>query len=187
MPSCIYTPAGLGEFSADGRLFQEPELGDVVFYSYPTATTFGMPHVGVVVDVSRWSSSKTFVAVEGQVDMSVVKAVRSNEQVIGFGRPIFERRPGSKQLQTDSLVRVDPSRVHLGSRGADVMNVQIALKRIGYLSDGLYSPAVFDAATRRAFARWQRVSGHVGSDADGVPSPASLESLGFVSGIFVIS
>lgn len=174
-----------------------------------------MPHVGIVVDVTAWSDG-LFVAVEGQVDGCVKKVTRHRFDVLGFGRPDFERpgwdvnvqtgrwfsrwRPGrkvnvqtgnkiygrpareDKTVQTDRPVSV--YRVQPGRRGRDVMNVQLALVRAAGLDH--YAPGVFDESTRRAFARWQRILGHVGPDADGVPTLATLERLGDHTGVFTI-
>lgn len=188
IPSCVYSPSGLGEFSADGRLFREPREGDVVFFSFPTVPSdpFGMPHVGIVVDVSTWRDSRTFSTVEGQVDDSVRRMLRDSTCVIGFGRPDYSRdvRPGrGSKLQTDPIF-VDPSRVSPSASGRDVVNVQLALSRLDLLDR--CTPGVFDAPTRLAFAHWQRISGHVGRDADGIPTPASVASLGEISGVFSI-
>ena len=186
IPSCIYSPSGLAEFSADGRLFREPAVGDVVFYGFPTVASemFGMPHVGIVVDADGWRTDRVFKAVEGQVENSVRVMLRDATCVTGFGRPRFDvskARPGrSPKLQTVPFV--DPTRLSLSSAGRDVVNVQLALERLGLLDR--YSPGVFDAPTRLAFAHWQRVSGYVGGDANGVPTPASVSSLGNISGVF---
>lgn len=142
-----------------------------------------MPHVGIVVDTDGRKTPVQFVSVEGQVDNGVVQARRNVSDVIGFGRPVFKVWPGiDSSSQTGPVVST--SGLSLSSVGRDVVNVQLALSRLGLLDR--HTPGVFDQATRLAFARWQRMSGHVGPDADGIPTPASLESLGLISGAFRI-
>lgn len=186
MPACVYTPNGLAEFIFAERWRRAPEPGDVVFYNFSTKQTdkFSMPHVGIVVDVAGWDRYSKFQAVEGGVDGSVALMVRSGVDTIGFGRPVFKSRPGmAAEMQTGPVfVRVD--RVRLGASGRDVLNVQLALEQVGCLSE--YTPAVFDAKTERGYIRWQRLIGHVGPDADGVPSAGTLDQLGERTGVFRI-
>lgn len=65
-----------------------------------------------------------------------------------------------------------------------MLNVQLALERLVGLDD--HVPALFDDSTTVAFARWQRLTGHVGSDANGVPTRLNLERLGAESGLFSV-
>lgn len=185
MPACVYTPIGLAEFMAARQVVSEPQTGDVAFYCFSTKQTdvFSMPHAGIVVDVAGWKKYRRFQSVEGGVDGSVVMVVRSSDDVIAFARPDFGLRPGieNSKMQTGPVF-VDSSRVKPGSSGRDVMNVQLALERVVGLRE--YTPAVFDAVSQRAFARWQRMVGHVGSDLNGVPTPGTLSSLGEISGVY---
>ena len=185
MPACVYTPSGLAEFIFSRRWRSDPRPGDIVFFNFATKQTdrFGMPHVGIVTDVSEWKRLGRFQSVEGQVDDTVKIVTRGKFETIGFGRPNFKVRPGRQNLQTGPVF-VNPSNVKPGSRGSDVLNVQLALVKLAGLEK--HSPAVFDSATQRAFARWQRLIGFVGSDADGVPTPSSIRRLGEISGIFSI-
>lgn len=142
-----------------------------------------MPHVGIVTDVSEWKRLERFQSVEGQVDGTVKIVTRGKFETIGFGRPNFKVRPGRRNLQTGPVF-VNPSKIKPGSRGPDVLNVQLALVKLAGLQN--HSPAVFDSETQKAFARWQRLIGFVGSDADGVPTPSSIRRLGEISEIFSI-
>lgn len=185
IPACVYAPSGLAEFIFSRRWRSEPRPGDIAFFNFATKQTdpFGMPHVGIVTDVSEWRRLERFKSIEGQVDGTVKIVTRGKFETIGFGRPDFKARPGRRNLQTGPVF-VSPSNVRPGSRGADVLNVQLALTRLVDLKN--HSPAVFDRETQRAFARWQRLIGFVGSDASGVPNIPSLERLGEISGIFSI-
>lgn len=142
-----------------------------------------MPHIGIVTDVSEWKRSQTFQSVEAQIDNTVKIVTRGKYETLGFGRPNFKVRPGRPKAQTDPVF-VNHRNVRPGSRGRDVLNVQIALAKVSDLTG--HSPGVFDSQTQRAFTRFQRVIGFVGSDADGVPSEVSIRRLGEISGIFEI-
>jgi peptidoglycan hydrolase-like protein with peptidoglycan-binding domain len=183
IPACVYSPSGLAEFIFSRRWRSDPRPGDIVFYAFATKQTdpFGMPHVGIVTDSSDWRRNETFKAVEGQVDGSVKITTRGKYETLGFGRPNFKARPGRRRVQTDPVL-VRFASVTPGARGRDVVNVQLALvKAVGLTG---HTAGVFDSATTRAFARWQRMIGFVGGDANGIPTPASLERLGEITGIF---
>jgi hypothetical protein len=186
MPACVYTPSGLAEFTACRRVFDSPEVGDVVFFHFSTkiADPFSMPHAGIVTTVDGWKKSRTFTTVEGGVENSVQQLTRFQSDVIAFARPIVKGRPAIQKSKVQTgAVFVNPERVRPGRQCADVLNVQIALNKV---LDGvsLTANGDFDARTLRAIARWQRLTGHVSRDADGTPSPASLRVLGEISGVF---
>ena len=189
MPACVYTPSGLAEFTACRRVFDSPEVGDVVFFHFSTkiADPFSMPHAGVVTSVDGWKKSRTFVTVEGGVENSVQQLTRFEDDVIAFARPIVKGRPAiqTSKVQTGH-VYVSVDKVRPGRQNADVLNVQLALNKV---LDGvsLTPNGEFDARTLRAIARWQRLTGHVSRDADGTPSPACLRLLGEISGVFSTS
>ena len=186
IPSCVYSPSGLAEFIFSGRWRNSPLPGDVVFYSFSSRLTdrFSMPHVGVVVNTDAWRKAKCFVAVEGDVDGAVVMVERWKFETVGFGRPDFKFRPGKVQNEQTGTVFVDPERVRADLRTVDVLNVQLALSRAVGLSG--YQPMVFDSVTRRAMARWQRMIGYVGVDANGSPDAGSLRVLGERTGTFEV-
>jgi hypothetical protein len=182
IPSVVYTPSGLAEFIHSRRWRARPQTGDVAFLVSSSMQTdpFAMPSVGIVVNTDAWKNNVcTIVTV---VAGEVVKRVYWRYELLGFGRPNF--RPGREPKMQTGPVFVNPRRVRVGGRGRDVMNVQLALARAVDLSG--HAPGVFDEATRRAFARWQRVIGHVGNDASGIPTDASLRALGERSRIFQV-
>ena len=196
MPACVYTPSGLAEFTHSRRIVSEPEPGDIVFYSFPTADQFGMPHVGIVTDVSQIRDTGMFVAIEAQVASGLPRAsqsadgvferVRWRYDVIAFARPDFSRRPGEEPKNADGLAfaEIRASRVRPGRRGPEVQTVQNALVRLAGL--GGHEPGYFDVATQRAYARWQRQMGIVYPDCTGSPDVASLKLLGRVSESFKV-
>ena len=188
IPSCVYTPSGLGEFVADGRVVTRPEPGDLVFYVFPTAEQFGMPHVGIVSDVDRYVETGAFKAIEAQVASGLPKAstdrtgiferVRWRSEVLVFARPDFKLRPAKEpKMQTDGLATIRERDVRPGKKNSSVQTVQEALVALGLLSSSQVT-GEYDPGTQRAYARWQRRIGYVHPDCDGVPDPRSLEALG---------
>jgi len=159
--------------------------GDVVFFSFSTISSdpFSMPHLGIVVDTSEWRNRKRFVSIEA-VNGEIRRLVRSHHDVSAFCRPDFNARPGRTFGAQTGIVFVSAMKVKPGARGRDILNVQLALQRVVDLDD--HVPALFDDSTRVAFARWQRLTGHVGDDANGIPNRNNLERLGAESGVFSV-
>lgn len=195
IPSCVYTPSGLGEFAADGRIVSRPEPGDIVFYVFPTTDQFSMPHVGIVSDVDRYAESGAFKAIEAQVASGlprgstdrtgIFERVRWRSEVLVFARPNFKLRPAKeKKMQTDAP-EISEREVRPGKKNSAVQTVQGALVSLSLL-DSRYSAGEFDQATQRAYVRWQRMIGYVYPDCTGVPDRRSLEVLSARSGRFRI-
>lgn len=195
LPACVYTPSGLAEFIADGRLVQSPEPGDLVFYSFPTTVQFGMPHVGIVAWAEEFMQTGMFRAIEAQINSGLPKAsadrngiferVRWRHEVIAFVRPDFSRRPAkaANKAQTGNVL-IKLQSVRPGRQNSAVQTVQDALLRFCDLRN--HNPGEFDAATQQAYARWQRQIGFVYPDCTGVPDHASLRVLGEFSGLFEV-
>lgn len=196
IPSCVYTPSGLAEFSYDGRLRSTPAPGDIAFFNFPTIenAAWGAPHVGIVTDTTGWLGSDQVWTVEAHTDSGLVKGstdrdgvyqrVRWKYEILAFARPKFEVRPGrSSKMQTDSK-NVRSASVRPGKRNRDVQTVQLALISAVNLRD--HESGLFDGRTKRAYARWQRRLGYAGSDASGDPDPKSLARLGETTGLFSV-
>jgi hypothetical protein len=192
MPSCVYTPSGLGEFAARRRVVSEPEPGDIVFYVFPTTDQFSMPHVGIVTDVIDYNSTGVFIAIEAQVASGLPRAStdrtgiferhRWKYDVMAFARPEFEHRPGLEEKMQTGIVFVNERLVRPGKKNSDVQTVQNALVEVAGLTD--FSAGAFDATTQRAYSRWQRQIGYVYPDCTGVPDKRSLKVLGDRTGRF---
>lgn len=192
IPSCVYTPAGLAEFSQSRRVHLQPAPGDIVFYSFPTGSQFGMPHCGIVTDVSEFKQTGLFKAIEGNVSSGLPKGsadadgvferIRSKHEVIAFGRPDFERRPARGQYMQTGTSFVRLSKARPGRRNPDVQTVQDALMRIFDLEN--YTYGLFDSSTQQVYSRWQRQLGYVYPDCTGIPDQASLSLLGEKTGLF---
>jgi hypothetical protein len=195
LPACVYTPSGLAELIADGRLVQTPEPGDLVFYSFPTTEQFSMPHCGIVTGTGDYAQTGMFLAIEAQINSGLPKAsadrngvferTRWRHEVIAFVRPDFSRRPAkaANKMQTGNVL-IKLQSVRPGRQNPAVQTVQDALVLVCDLRN--HNAGEFDAATQQAYARWQRQIGFVYPDCTGVPDLASLRLLGEFSGSFGI-
>lgn len=193
LPAFVYTPQALSIYISNGRFFQRPKTGDVAFFETSTVTDFGPPHVGIVTDVSRFSTDGVFSTIEAQVSHGlprgsvlndgVYKRVRSKMEVIGFARPNFNltARHG-EQLNTSTVPEIVPAQVKPNMKHPSVELVQIAL---AVVTDVRRLPrGHFDGKTRTAYAKFQRSIGYV--PADGVPDFNSLQRLAKDTGLFKV-
>lgn len=191
IPSCVYSPSGLAEFIKAGRVHLRPRPGDIAFFAFPTGDRFTVPHVGLVADTSRWKSDGLVGTIEAQVNSGLAKSdpnvtgvykrSRSGQEIIAFGRPTFRPGKGIKTV-TGQRASVKFESIRPGRRNTSIGLVQEALA----MTAGLVRPTVdlFDGPTQHAYARWQRIIGYVGQDANGVPDRRSLQHLGEVTGCF---
>ena len=114
-----YTPTMANGFKAAGRFVSTPEAGDFVFYDFPDASN-RIQHVGVVAQVRADGKLET---IEGNTSYAndtnggcVMRRVRSQASVVGFGRPSWSPAPaplppkppavGSPQLLEESIMAV---------------------------------------------------------------------------------
>jgi hypothetical protein len=193
IPACIYTPNALAEAMYSRRVKKDPRPGDIVFYNFPTLTGFGMPHVGIITDTSRWKTEKIFSAIEGQVNSGLPKAskdktgvfprTRGKWDVVAFYRPDFKARPdkGPKNSATGPKT-IKMHNIRPGKTHPEVKIVHQALS--SFFSLRQIPRDTFDLDMQRTFARWQRMIGFVGEDASGVPNEPSLARLGRETGFF---
>jgi hypothetical protein len=191
----VYTASALGEYVRTARLYRKPQRGDVVFFNFSAdaATAFNGPHVGIVVDASRWDTQRIIETVEGnsssglpkgaQLNDGVYKRVRHSTDVLGFGRPNFKAaRHGSEPI--NATVHVNAARVRGTKPCRDIETVQLALAQLTDVKDmqrGTWCPR-----TRAAFANFQRSIGYVGPKADGNPDTAALTRLGVETQLFMV-
>ena len=175
----------MAEFIKQGRLSQRPRPGDIAFFVFPTGETFGVSHVGLVADTSRWKADGLVWTIEGNINsglpkadqhvMGVYRRVRSQQEIIGFGNPTH--RPGDKKRPTGQRAGLQLSSIRPGRRNKSIGLVQLALANVtGGL--GRFIPDLFDGSTQQAYARWQRQIGYANDRATGIPDAASLQLLG---------
>jgi len=102
LPSFVYSPAALAEFTRIGQLRKKPQPGDIAIFNFASSTTnqFAAPHVGLVIDTRELTSNGRFLTIEGNVTGStsyqqfdgVHQKIRYTTDVVAFCRPAnFER------------------------------------------------------------------------------------------------
>lgn len=191
IPSCVYPASGMAEFIKLGRFKKRPRPGDIAFFVFPTGETFGVSHIGLVADTSRWNSDGLVGTIEGNINsglpkadvhvMGVYRRVRSKHEIIGFGNPTY--RPVAKKLTTGQRAGLQLSSIRPGRRNKSIGLVQLALAKVnGGL--GRFIPDLFDGSTQQAYARWQRQIGYANDRATGIPDERSLRLLGETTGVF---
>jgi hypothetical protein len=195
IPSCVYSSSGLAEFIKQGRVKNKPQPGDIVFFAFPTGDIFGVSHVGLVADTSRWKTDGLVGTIEAQVNSGLPKSdpyvrgvfrrIRSRHEIIAFARPDFKIKgqPGARKLETDQRASLTLISIRPGRRNKSIGLVQVALMKVtGSL--GKITIDMFDGQTQHAYARWQRQMGYANDRATGVPDEASLRLLGETTGVF---
>ena len=195
LPAFVYTPQALSNYIRNGRLYLTPKRGDIAFFETSTVTDFGPPHVGIVIDASRFATDGVFSTIEAQVSHGlprgssindgVYKRSRSKLDTIGFARLNFRitaRHGEDKNTSTDALPVIVPAQVIPNMKHPNVQHVQLALSVV---TDVRRLPrGHFDGKTRSAYAKFQRSIGYV--PADGVPDFNSLQRLAKETGLFTV-
>ena len=180
------------------------------------ADPFGQPHCGVVTDVREFESTGRFITIEGNTTGSTVhqnkdgvhQKVRSINDVILFYEPL---RAGS-QTFNERLIRIlDRGRTKFdgedvkaieeaasavqtikldreiahGDRNKKIEIIQLALATVTDMRGA--SIGKWDPVTAAACARYQRMIGYVGGDADGLPDVNTLKRLARDTGLFELA
>lgn len=202
MPSMTYPPVALSHYLRSDRVFKTPRRGDIVFFEFSTDKDFGMPHVGIVTDVSRFKTEKVFKTVEGMVSNGMPKSQQVNDGVyertrhvietVGFVRPDFRSTARDTRLKSqtdDSLSSSTPvvtvGQLRFGSTHKSVQTVQLALSIVTKVTG--MSRGKFCKRTRLAYAKFQRDLGYPTSTASGEVDAYSLERLASHTGVFRFS
>ena len=180
------------------------------------ADPFGQPHCGVVTDVREFQQTGRFIAVEGNTTGSTVhqqkdgvyQKVRSINDVILFCLP---QRPGSRTFNERLIKLLDRGRtkfdgedlkaieetarvpqkleiqkeIKTGDRNKKIEIIQLALATVTDLRGA--EPGKWDTVTAAACARYQRMVGYVGADADGLPDVNTLKRLARDTGLFELA
>lgn len=178
------------------------------------ADAFGPPHCGIVVDVREFGDTGRFITVEGNTVGStayeqkdgVYQKVRSINEVLIFchptangGRPTFNERlmkfldGGRTKVESSELKFIDeaarnPQQIKLdkeirpGDRNKKIEIIQLALATVTDIRG--VQPGKWDSVTAAACARYQRMIGYVGKDANGLPDVNTLKRLAKDTGLF---
>jgi hypothetical protein len=138
LPSFVYSPAALAEFTRIGQLRKKPQPGDIAIFNFSSnnSNQFTAPHCGLVIDTREFKSNGRFMTIEGNVTGStsyqafdgVHQKIRYATDVIAFARPAnFER--GIRKLIRDAgsawFKLVARLRMKLTDPGARVEQAQL--------------------------------------------------------------
>jgi hypothetical protein len=141
LPSFVYTPAALAEFIRSGNFSREARPGSIAIYNFSSevgqaAEQFGMPHVGIVIDVREFYETGRFVTVEGNTEGSGVyqkkdgvhQRMRSINDVLIFCHPKFDdgQRAAGKTFNERLMAWMDRGRTKFD--GSDLVELQQAAK-----------------------------------------------------------
>lgn len=181
--SFIYTPQALSLAIKDGRCYNKPQRGDIVFFETSTVSTFGTPHVGIVTDASRYATDGVFTTVEAQTKNGMPKGsdiangvhqrVRSALEVMTFVRPSYDITDVTAEAELTDVPTINPAHIRPNLRSERVAVIQMAL---AYVTGVRGLPrGHFDLKTRDAYAKFQRDVGIY--PADGIPEINSLTRL----------
>jgi hypothetical protein len=126
-PSFVYSAAGLAECVRNGAVSRVPQVGDVVIFNFSSivghaASSFSMPHCGIVTDVQEFESTGRFITVEGNTEGGtkhltkdgVHQKIRHVTDVLLFCRPAFGKKTGSRKTFYERLVQlIDAARTRV--------------------------------------------------------------------------
>lgn len=177
------------------------------------ADAFGMPHCGIVTDVREFQTTGRFVTVEGNTTGStthqqkdgVYQKVRSINEVLiichpyGTARQTFNERliklldRGRTKFDGEDLKAIAAAasavetvdvkkEIRPGDRNKRIEVIQLALATVTDMRGA--EPGKWDGITAAACARYQRMVGYVGKDADGLPDSNTLKRLARDTGLF---
>jgi hypothetical protein len=138
LPSFVYSPAALAEFTRLKLTARKPQPGDIAIFNFSSSTSnqFGAPHCGLVIDTREFKSNGRFMTIEGNTTGStsyqqfdgVHQKIRHATDVVTFCRPAnFER--GIRKLMRDagsaSFKLVARLRMKLTDAGSRVEQAQL--------------------------------------------------------------
>jgi hypothetical protein len=119
IPSFVYTAAGMAESIRAGAISRVPQQGDIAIFNFSSnvgaaASSFSMPHCGIVTDVQEFTKSGRFVTVEGNIDGGskhlmkdgVHQKIRHVTDVTIFCRPAFSKKLGSRGTFYERLMQL---------------------------------------------------------------------------------
>ena len=180
------------------------------------ADPFGQPHCGIVTDVREFSETGRFITVEGNTTGStphqqkdgVYQKVRSINDVILFclpqraGTQTFNERliklldRGRTKFDGSDLAAIEetaraPQKLEIqkeikpGDRNKKIEIIQLALATVTDIRGAELGK--WDSITSTACARYQRMVGYVGADADGLPDVNTLKRLARDTGLFELA
>lgn len=180
----------LAHYLGRGFFHVRPRRGDIVFLQTSTASEFGTPHIGIVLDTKRHAIDGIIQTVEAMTASGLPKQVqvpngvyvrsRHQTEVIGYARPKY--KTASQLTPNENAPEVTPAQVRAGIKHKSVVLVQMALSKVTGIT-GL-PKGHFETKTKLAYAKFQRDIGYVGISASGNADYNSLKLLGELTGLF---
>ncbi len=128
IPSFVYSAAGLAECIRTGAISRAPEVGDIAIFNFSStvghaASSFAMPHCGIVTDVQEFTKTGRFITVEGNAEGGskhltkdgVHQKIRHVTDVVIFCRPAFSGKTDrSRSTFYERLIKIlDPARTRV--------------------------------------------------------------------------
>lgn len=220
IPSFTYTPSALAEFVRSGNFSREPLPGSIVIFNFSSnvghaASSFSMPHCGIVIDVREFQETGRFITVEGnttgqgphQQKDGVHQRIRTINEALIFCHPVRAAR----QTFNERLMRLldrgrtkftvnDLSAIDEAARTPEVLKLNGEVRpgdrnrKIETIQLALATvtdlrgaqPGKWDSITAAACSRYQRNIGRVGRDVTGLPDKATLLRLSKDTGMFLL-
>lgn len=180
----------LAYYLGHGFFHVRPRRGDIVFLQTSTASEFGSPHIGIVLDTKRHAIDGIIQTVEGMTASGLPKQIqtpngvyvrtRHQTEVIGYARPKY--KTASPLTPNENAPEIVVAQVRAGIKHNSVALVQLALSKVTGIK-GL-PRGHFDTKTKLAYAKFQRDIGYVGERASGNADYDSLRLLGELTGFF---
>jgi hypothetical protein len=119
IPSFVYSAAGLAECIRSGNISRAPQPGDIAIFNFSSTTghaasSFSMPHCGIVTDVQEFTKTGRFITVEGNTEGGtkhltkdgVHQKIRHVTDVVIFCRPAFGKKTGSGKTFYERLAEL---------------------------------------------------------------------------------
>lgn len=154
-PGFAYCPYGVDWFKQQGRFFNDPQPGDVVFFCFRGDGI--AEHVGIVQSVNADGTVSTIEGNTSPTDYSnggeVMRQTREREVIIGFGRPNYD---GKVVFPQGVSPKWTGRYIKFRDNGEEVMLFQRRLIKLGY---PLNNNGVFDEQSVKALKKFQQEHG----------------------------
>ena len=155
-----YTPASANLYKQKNAYYNEPEVGDQVFFKNETRIC----HTGLVKKVDK--INRVFWATEGNTNNMVAERKYNFDDpaIDGFGRPKYDKaepqsiETSSKTTKGDNTVNIELNVIKKGSKGEQVKTLQRLLIAMGYSCGSSGVDGAFGSATDSAVRKYQKAN-----------------------------
>jgi hypothetical protein len=143
--------------------------GDIVFFDWGGSNTISrIDHVGLVTGVS----GPNVLTIEGNTNNVCARRVRRANVIAGYGRPVYANSTPSRYVPFPGTVFFTAGR---NSPIITAMGERLIAEGCGMYRVG--PGPVWGEADRASYAKWQRMLGYAGDDANGIPGASSWAKL----------